>query len=406
MRSWAAGRLLRAIARHCSGGSGSSGLHKPMSGDVSATLSGIAAVVDAEAVNPASRPSLHVDEPILADFLAMGGGVATVPAPDTANGSGVPPKQDREEVSSVSIARAPTGLGGSDNPDREDVAAHRERRLVAVALQPAEALHQVPFSEKPSRTPMGSSSLHLAPRPLPALFAQATKGEHQQQHSDIDLAFGESPAPPPMAFPDNAVNGTFRRLRSQIDTRPPKAMRQSLCKALLGDFVRVNNKAITGVKGGSAANGRLLTAWERKIAMNHCTYGEVIPLVVHLAETELHIENGDTRRGLMRAPTADSRSPLPSDKMLRDERNALARQWDIPARDLKEKAVLGLFLDRQLSWPRVRALLRNAALLPRPVPKARRAGAAADGPSDADTLTAAATAGAAAAAYAVTGNVE
>lgn len=103
--------------------------------------------------------------------------------------------------------------------------------------------------------------------------------------------------------------------------------------------------------------------------MRFCAQGKIDALVRHLAVTELQIEKGPTRQSLLRAAAATAaataargfRPALEADReKMRSERQRISKEWRY-AEPLAEQVILGLYLDGQLSWPRIRPPWQKAA---------------------------------------------
>lgn len=109
-----------------------------------------------------------------------------------------------------------------------------------------------------------------------------------------------------------------------------------------------------GIAQGSTPWTQLLTAFERDRALSLCEKGEVVPLVQHLAITELHIDHGSERRTLLQKGIRPGFS-----ETLHLERQQLAQKWNASSQNVAEDAVVGLYLERRISWPRVRSMLKG-----------------------------------------------
>jgi hypothetical protein len=75
-----------------------------------------------------------------------------------------------------------------------------------------------------------------------------------------------------------------------------------------------------------------------------------VPLVRHLNFIELQMERGGQRKGGDRHSTAAGHTA---------ENQRLSERGNVAVRSVAEEAVVALYLDRQLSWPRVRKLIRS-----------------------------------------------
>lgn len=406
MRSWAAGQLSRTICRtfpRCgsSGGCRSCGSSGAKSDDPQ--RSGSHKDDEANAAKATTTENLGLgllpDEPILADFLAMGAAAAHAPR-------SAAPAEAQQGATEV---RLPVETGQAHAPALDDgvpaklqantdevpsVQLGRERRLIAAALRPALALPQAPSAEKPSWRPIDAGGLRREPRSLPRVFEQiatvpTAAPEHEtelkaelhteprgSQDSRADAArhsadreFETQGAWPggtaasykarPLARGDGAperqavasapaTNSSLRAMRASV--RVPRFLRQKLCRSLFASFSQVQ----AGDSGAAPASVQVLTPWETEHALRHCSKGAVMALVRHLAETELHIRNGAMRKGLARP--ADGHS-----ERLQIERRELTRGWwTSVAHGLAEDVLISMFLDRRLSWSRVRPLLADS----------------------------------------------
>mmetsp|Transcript_40136 Transcript_40136/g.66298 ORF Transcript_40136/g.66298 Transcript_40136/m.66298 type:complete len:397 (+) Transcript_40136:133-1323(+) len=377
MRSWAAGPLSRRIcrafiwrggngsSRSCASGGKSDGIQRSLSHKEDAATT--AADMSPESLGPGLLP----DEPILADFLAMGAAAERMP------GDAAP----ADELHGAVEAQTSSGAASTKlQPDSSHVVAaqpSRERRLVGAALRPAVALPKAPSAEKPSWRPIDAGDLRWAPRSLPGLFErssasteQADAEERLNASADISAAGlsqtrsampqastsdAEQPMEPapgreyvaeqrPLGFAA-AANTNLRAMRASA--RVPRSLRQKLCKFLFGSF----SQAKAAEAGDASMWAQVLTPWETEQALRHCGKGAVMALVRHLAETELHMEKGVQRQSLSRPQDGDP-------ELLQSERRELTRGWWAShAQGLAEDALIALFLDRRLSWSRVRALL-------------------------------------------------
>lgn len=316
-------------------------------------------------------PSLLPDEPILADFLAMGAAAERTP------GDVAPAEDLHGTVEAQTSSRAvPTKLQALS---RFDVAtqSRRERRLVGAALRPAVALPKAPSAEKPSWRPIDTGNLRLEPRSLPTLFERSsasTEKAHPEDTCDASAdhaaaSFSQTQSPTPQSTTSTsdaerepahwqrymaeerplgfaaAANTNLRAMRASA--RVPRSLRQKLCKFLFASF----SQAKAAEAGDVSMWAQVLTPWETEQALRHCGKGAVMALVRHLAETELHMEKGAQRQSLSRPQDGDP-------ELLQSERRELTRGWWVShAQGLAEDAIIALFLDRRLSWSRVRALL-------------------------------------------------
>lgn len=125
---------------------------------------------------------------------------------------------------------------------------------------------------------------------------------------------------------------------------------------MLASFTQVIAPGL-GIAPGSIPWTQLLTAFERERALSLCEKGDIVPLVQHLALTELHMEHGSERRSLLHSGNRPGFS-----ESLHSERQLLAQKWNVASRNVAEDVVVALYLDRRISWPRVQAMLRGTAL--------------------------------------------
>lgn len=268
--------------------------------------------------------------------------------------------------------------------------AHRERRLVQAALRPAEALSQAPppGNRPPVRPTLDSVHLRLGVQRLPKLFEESsavsndapTLGEdsgssrpsqvrsegHASQHRQTAEApvqeeaasrpqrtaggyeGSDASSETPVSYTQNPIASSASSKRSLRAPQAPTSVRKTLCKALL-----------TAFKEDATKRGAF-TAWELDVADRLARTGDVVPLVRHLAETELHMEQGARRRRLCLAAESGRQDAYREEEaaQIRAERRELAGEWGMAKRSLLgEGAVLNLFLDGNLSWPRVREVL-------------------------------------------------
>merc|ERR1712194_275116 len=126
------------------------------------------------------------------------------------------------------------------------------------------------------------------------------------------------------------------------------ALQQMLCKAVLFQFLQHRRAAL-----GLTANQPPLWVWEARRANEYHGTGQVEELVKYLAGTEIHIQLGPERS----VSLPGARLPERTVKRLREERRMLVREAGLGECELKEDAVIRVFLDGRLSWPSVRDLL-------------------------------------------------
>jgi len=120
---------------------------------------------------------------------------------------------------------------------------------------------------------------------------------------------------------------------------------------MLASFTQVT---AAGTGAGSIHWTQLLTAWERGRALSLTEEGQVVLLVQHLNLTELHMEHGSQRRRLLEIGNRHGNS-----ESLYTERQQFSQALDAASGTVGEQAVVGLYLDRLLSWPSVQALLKT-----------------------------------------------
>jgi hypothetical protein len=98
--------------------------------------------------------------------------------------------------------------------------------------------------------------------------------------------------------------------------------------------------------------GARLTTWESDLCRELCDKRDVQQLVQHFVRTELHVQQGSLRRELLSSP--DNELVGKSLKKLLVEREELTAHvcvW------IPEDSLVTLFLDHELIWPTVKALL-------------------------------------------------
>lgn len=360
MRSWAArplSRSLRAISRRwggssAAGGDGSAGQGKPAG-------------------------SLR-DEPILADFLAVGGNFT--PSEEPSQTIAEPSKQSSSPEKALAVRRATVPA-----PQPASPSSVRERRLVAVALRQASVLQQAPASgSRPARLPLDAGGLRLQPRALPSLFVAAgmprVAAEGLGEAVEPTASAGQQPARQtrPEGGPTKVVAGAvaatarggLRAMRGR--GQHPKELRQSMCRVLLADFA-AQDPAEPKASGGSSAGTATvpkertgsrpgaLAGVQLDLALKYCARGEVASLAQFLGLVELQ------RASATACSQTDGSSPGPASEPTAEAlEDAKAVRHRFILSDAKEQAVLGLFLDGQLSWPRVKPLLQRLELPLRP----------------------------------------
>lgn len=123
--------------------------------------------------------------------------------------------------------------------------------------------------------------------------------------------------------------GSLQGHRSQAQL--PEGLRKKFCLVLFTDFRQVQEEAGQNVPYDSMA------AAQRK-----SREGQILPLILHLYASELRMERGGQQQATG------------------DELREVFREASIAVRALNEQEVHNLYLDKQLSWPRVQKLLHEA----------------------------------------------
>lgn len=271
-----------------------------------------------------------LEGPILADYLAMGAGRAVcVP---TAPGFLARPPAPRIPP----LASAGPAAGEAQG------SVARERRLVVAALQRREALGQMP-SQMPHRGSLSDRPFRSRDQ-VPQLFAEGYAGYLESCRED-------SESPEQTAVRKDSNTAPLQNLRLRVRPWHRTALQKMLCRAVLFHFLQDRREAL-----GLHARTPPLWVWEVRPAQEHSAAGEVEALVKYLVETELHIKLGPERS----THWPGSPPPKGAADRLWAERRRLARGWGLSERQLEEDAVVRVFLDGGLSWPRVRELLGPA----------------------------------------------
>eukprot|EP00927_Polykrikos_kofoidii_P011360 TRINITY_DN14806_c0_g1_i2.p1 TRINITY_DN14806_c0_g1~~TRINITY_DN14806_c0_g1_i2.p1 ORF type:complete len:459 (-),score=81.57 TRINITY_DN14806_c0_g1_i2:344-1666(-) len=314
---------------------------------------------------------LPVDEPILADFLAMG-----VPQMDRRLAAKVSGKHG---VSGGASREAAANLAVSMSADL--AMAHRERRLVGAALRPVETLPQAHGLVRPSRPAIDAGALLPGPLPLPRLFHEVYVAAADPL---CEASGGAMPQPVALPSAETEVRASpsastreksgLRQLRAR--SGPSKPLQLSVGRAIFTDFVKVvHRRGVEAVVSAASAKGiaanasaassasarRLFTGSEWGNAVRKVENCQALALVEHLADVEMHMQQGAKRRALF-AAAAHGRQVDVADEELRVERrevlfNARSRgKSGISATDA-EGLLQTMYLDGVLSWPRARALL-------------------------------------------------
>lgn len=311
-----------------------------------------------------SRPALReeggIGGPILADFLAMGGGrVSATPPPAAASGPSPP---DR------SAARNCEERGARGGKPVE--VPFRERRLVVAALQQREALLRDQRETQP-RQPVRGVRLR-APGSVPQLFKESYSSFQQSQQAALDVLDGDEqeaqaqeadaerqqlagsrPGREEVALAGASAATRPRRPRLRVLPWHREELCKMLCRSVLFHFLQDRRSAM-----GLRAGEQPLWFWEARRAQEHSAAGQVAVLVKYLVETELHIAQGPERR---ESPPGSMPLSRASQK-LRAERRLLVQQWEaagqrLSSRDFHEDAFVRAFLDGHLSWSKVRDLV-------------------------------------------------
>lgn len=276
------------------------------------------------------RPGLHPDEPILADFLSVGGGLTTGLAPTIeAPGPEAMPAPD-------------PGQQGQGSPLEP---GFRERRLVASALQPGQPLQQAPMPARPSRLPVDPGGLRRLPQALPQLFAptfgasavqrilhkKEDMGDRSRQLQEVGDSGGSTSWEHPIS--------PLRSLRPQALLQLPISLREELCRFIFGRFVQ--EATFEGRNKEEVLTKETLQELSR---LRHS--GQVAALILLLARLEQRSSQTSDESAVPTVLSLDSHG---------------------------EQAILGLFLDGQLSWQRAQEHLRREGLPPSPA-RARSTG--------------------------------
>lgn len=370
---------------------------------------------------PAEHPPTHMDEPILADFLSSGEALAvrTAAAGDPSAGRGggrdpvdlpgsetlaeerganrsQPSKAEQPSRSQTSEAD-PVSRQQKEKPLQ--LGAHRERRLVAVALRPAEALHRVPPLRQETATrrspPQGVEQQLRQPLPLASFFRPALPTEEATARKRIRNPQPLS-APAGLAVPNTSAaanhggeadakrSGVHRhddvpdsprtssRSPSQSASRAqlPRAarvsqdMRKLLCNAIFTEFLRTQNAELCGQKASDSQPVTFLHRWEAQTATSHCAAGDVGRLLLHLAVTELHLKHGPERRHMLSsAIQAAGKSRPPRTRIdfqaLHAERHDIAAERSLQVIGGMESVLFRKYLDGELTWRVAVSFLRR-----------------------------------------------
>lgn len=301
-----------------------------------------------------------LEEPILADFLT-GHSDAALPghlAEPQATVARLPAGNPQPDPAAGKVAESSTQVA------QEEERPARERRFVVAALQPSEALSKA-LAKSPPR-PAVANAVHRSPEPLPELFSVGF-GEYMEQCRGTSagaetarLAAERRACSTELEEKTQvAASARLRKPRLRVLDWHRLAVQKMLCRTLLVKFLQDQRKAL-GLPAGQSP----LWSWEVREAQEHSEAGHVTVLVKYLAETELHTKLGPQRS--IHHPGSQLLERVA--QRLRAERKQLVQKWGVADLALEEDAVLRVFLDGHLSWPRVRDLLMGPK-----VPSARRA---------------------------------
>jgi len=194
----------------------------------------------------------------------------------------------------------------------------KERRLIEAALKPVTVLPQTPEPPRRLKIPVETGRRPYLPNSELEVLRPATSKE-------------SGPTGQASSFP----TGLIRNLPSPVQ-RPkdasgaPARTRQIICGVLFKDFVAVSKQ-----------EGHQLRGLQREKAVNFSRQGEIIPLVRHFRRVELS--------RIARATTEKSGE------------GALSKLRVI-VKPGGEQAIVGLFLDDELSWERAREHLHTEAI--------------------------------------------
>jgi len=287
----------------------------------------------------------NVGIPILADFLAVKPGFKSAHAAASHTVKSQTKAATREvQVHLHKYVGRPRRDQQMQRPSQEP-STTRERRLVVVALQPAETLGQV-HSETPPRTPVHGVPLRTAGQ-VPQLFNESyaaymeKQGGATQQKDNEDSDENED-------IEQKITPPSLKNMRLQVQPWHRGELLKILCRAVLTHFLQ-DRRAAMGLRPGQYP----LYFWERQVAEEVSKEGDVEKLVKYLAESQLHMEQGVQRE---RMPPGRS-YPDSMKKRLLDERSDLSNAQQVKRHRLQEDQVLRVFLDGGMSWPTVRGLL-------------------------------------------------
>jgi len=158
-------------------------------------------------------------------------------------------------------------------------------------------------------------------------------------------AMRNAPKPVP-----GSVGSSWKRLPKHC-----RNMREELCRSILVTFldsIREEFAVSKDVNPLSESEDRQIAAVVKKC--------DVVALVKHLAETELHIRFGPQRSRI--TPEAPLNMKISAD--LKRERTEMAAHWGVRDQALREERVLGLFLQGPFTWKSLLQLLWDARQTP------------------------------------------
>lgn len=143
-----------------------------------------------------------------------------------------------------------------------------------------------------------------------------------------------------------SVGSSWKRLPKHC-----RSMREELCRSILVTFLDSIREEFLIARDVNP----LSESEERQIAVfiKNC---DVVALVKHLAETELHIRFGTQRSRI--TPEAPLNMKISAD--LKRERMEMAAHWGVREQALREERVFGLFLQGPFTWQSLRQLLWDA----------------------------------------------
>lgn len=217
--------------------------------------------------------------------------------------------------------RKPSKVVPSEGPADAATMSTKERRLVATALKPVAVLPQTSLPVLPLKLPATGQ----IKQGLPSSVMEALKPWHGR-NVEQSAAAAEDLSPAGSGLAAGPKTLPARRLRpkaSGVSAVPvPLRTRQIICGVLFEDFV-----------AESRQEGFQLRANAREKAVNFSQRGEIVSLVRLFRRLELKRAAAGTGEG--------------------------APQFRVMLKPGGEQAILGLFLDDELSWERARQNLRH-----------------------------------------------